>query len=106
MADDFLDITTPLKQLSDAAFSPLGKKSSLLIIFFSIGVFLSVKWMILHITGTPGREANFEDKARNFDNHAAQLSTTARMAARAGKSTNKDTIEGIQDMSNQVCSLI
>lgn len=54
----------------------------------------------LHL-GTPGREANFEDKARNFQAHAARLADTANSVATAGGCPNKQTVEAIFKNSAQ-----
>ncbi|KAJ8298696.1 hypothetical protein KUTeg_022756 [Tegillarca granosa] len=74
VAEDFIDISTPLKHLSEASVVPLG---------------------------TPGREANFDDKARKFDDHAAKLAGTANMVATAGGCPNKKTVEEIFKTSAQ-----
>lgn len=78
VAEDFIDISTPLKHLSEAAEVPVG---------------------------TPGREANFEDKARNFQAHAQRLADTANSVATAGGCRNKQTVEAIFKNSNQVKDL-
>ncbi|XP_052798612.1 vinculin-like isoform X5 [Mya arenaria] len=78
VAEDFIDITTPLKQLTEAASVPLG---------------------------TPGREANFDDKRRNFEAHSAKLADTATMVATAGGCRNKKTVEEIFKSSKQVNDL-
>ncbi|KAK3103120.1 hypothetical protein FSP39_016625 [Pinctada imbricata] len=78
VAEDFIDISTPLKQLDDAATRPLG---------------------------TPGREQNFAEKARNFENHAGKLADTANMLATAGGCRNKKTVEEIFKTSAQVDDL-
>ncbi|XP_076450552.1 vinculin-like isoform X3 [Babylonia areolata] len=78
VAEDFIDISTPLKQLSEAAVVPMG---------------------------TPGREGNFEDKARNFQAHAQRLADTANSVATAGGCRNKQTVEAIFKNSNQVKDL-
>ena len=54
------------------------------------------------ISGTPGREPNFEDKARNFQAHATKLADTANMVATAGGCRNKKTVEEIFKSSKQV----
>ncbi|CAH1786025.1 unnamed protein product, partial [Owenia fusiformis] len=78
VAEDFIDINTPLKQLADASVVPLG---------------------------TPNREANFNDRAGNFEQHAGRLAQTAQLVAAAGGSTNKRTVEAINAaaaMSNEL----
>ena len=54
------------------------------------------------LTGTPNREGNFEQKARNFDAHAHKLSATAQQVALAGGTNDKRIIEGINTASQQV----
>lgn len=78
VAEDFIDITTPLKQLSEAACVPLN---------------------------TPGREQNFEDKAHQFSDAAARLTDTANSVATAGGCPNKQTVETILKTSNVVKDL-
>ncbi|XP_070200657.1 vinculin-like isoform X4 [Littorina saxatilis] len=78
VAEDFIDISTPLKHLSEAAVVPMG---------------------------TPGREGNFEDKARNFQAHAQRLADTANSVATAGGCRNKQTVEAIFKNSSQVKDL-
>ncbi|XP_033751420.1 vinculin-like isoform X9 [Pecten maximus] len=78
VADDFIDISMPLKVMTDAALVPLG---------------------------TPGRDANFVDKARQFEDHAAKLADTANMVATKGGCRNKKTVEAIFKSSAQVNDL-
>ena len=78
VADDFVDVTTPLKQMSDAAMQPFG---------------------------VPNREAHFEDRAGNFQAHANKLADTAKHVAAAGGCTNKRTIEGIHATAQQVSDI-
>ncbi|XP_045177290.1 vinculin-like isoform X7 [Mercenaria mercenaria] len=78
VAEDFIDITTPLKQLTEASMVPLG---------------------------TAGREANFDDKTRNFEAHTAKLADTANMVATAGGCRNKKTVEEIFKASKQANDL-
>ena len=54
------------------------------------------------ITGTPGRDANFDDKRRNFEAHSAKLADTANMVATAAGCRNKKTVEEIFKSSKQV----
>ena len=56
-------------------------------------------------TGTPGREPNFEDKARNFQAHATKLADTANMVATAGGCRNKKTVEEIFKSSKLVSKI-
>ncbi|KAL5006317.1 hypothetical protein ScPMuIL_015123 [Solemya velum] len=78
VAEDFIDISTPLKQLTEASITPLG---------------------------TPHREENFDDKSRNFQAHSARLADTANMVATAGGCRNKRTVEDIFKASRQVGDL-
>ncbi|CAL1528303.1 unnamed protein product [Lymnaea stagnalis] len=78
VAEDFIDTTTPLKQLSEAAVVPLG---------------------------TQGREDNFEAKVRYFNDHANRLADTANSVATAGGCRNKQTVEAIFKNSNQIKDL-
>ncbi|XP_069132683.1 vinculin-like isoform X14 [Argopecten irradians] len=78
VADDFIDISMPLKNLTDAALAPLG---------------------------TPGRDANFADKARQFEDHSSKLADTANMVATKGGCRNKKTVEAIFKSSAQVNDL-
>ncbi|KAL8579165.1 hypothetical protein ACOMHN_010749 [Nucella lapillus] len=78
VAEDFIDISTPLKHLSEAAVVPMG---------------------------TPGREGNFQDKANNFEAHAQRLADTANSVATAGGCRNKQTVEAIFKNSSQVKDL-
>ena len=58
------------------------------------------------MTGTPNREGNFEQKARNFDAHAHKLAGTAQQVALAGGTNNKRIVEGINNAAQQVRSLL
>ncbi|XP_015143686.1 vinculin isoform X3 [Gallus gallus] len=68
VSDVFSDTTTPIKLLAVAATAP---------------------------SDTPNREEVFEERAANFENHAARLGATAEKAAAVG-TANKTTVEGIQ----------
>ncbi|KAG8552625.1 hypothetical protein GDO81_004615 [Engystomops pustulosus] len=68
VSDVFSDTTTPIKLLAVAATAPLD---------------------------APNREEVFEDRAANFETHAARLGATAEKAAAVG-AANKATVEGIQ----------
>ena len=52
--------------------------------------------------GTPGRDANFEDKERNFLGHSRRLADTALMVAADGGCSNKKTVEAINANAQQV----
>ncbi|KAM4030946.1 vinculin isoform 2-T2 [Anomaloglossus baeobatrachus] len=68
VSDVFSDTTTPIKLLVVAATAPLD---------------------------APNRDEVFDDRAANFENHAARLGATAEKAAAVG-AANKATVEGIQ----------
>lgn len=74
---DFIDITTPLKQFTDA---------------------------VLSLEGTPNREANFNDKARALGNFSERVARTARSVA-IGGAANKKLAEMLLNSANQVESL-
>lgn len=78
VAEDFIDVSGPLKQLHEAAMTPLG---------------------------VPGRDQKFDDRARNFEAHASKLADTANMVATAGGCNNKHTVQEIFKTSNQVNDL-
>ncbi|XP_024870170.1 vinculin isoform X5 [Temnothorax curvispinosus] len=78
VVEDFIDITTPLKQFTDAVLTPAG---------------------------TPGRDQNFNDKTcalQTFSNRAAK---TARMVAAGGSGGNKKLAEALAASASQVESL-
>ncbi|KAL0120713.1 hypothetical protein PUN28_008407 [Cardiocondyla obscurior] len=78
VVEDFIDITTPLKQFTDAVLTPVG---------------------------TPGRDQNFNDKTcalQTFSNRAAR---TARMVAAGGSGGNKKLAEALTASASQVESL-
>nr|XP_034994570.1 vinculin isoform X1 [Zootoca vivipara] len=68
VSDVFSDTTTPIKLLAVAATAP---------------------------PDAPNRDEVFDDRAANFENHAARLGATAEKAAAVG-TANKSTVEGIQ----------
>ncbi|KAL4641092.1 vinculin-like isoform X2 [Arapaima gigas] len=83
VSDNFSDTTTPIKLLAVAATAPLD---------------------------APNRNEVFEERAANFEGHAARLGATAEKAAAVG-TANKSTVEGIQaavksarDLTPQVVS--
>ena len=78
VVEDFIDITTPLKQFTEAVLAP---------------------------EGTPNREQNFNDKTlalQNFSNRAAK---TARMVAAGGSGGNKKLAEALTTSASQIESL-
>ncbi|XP_053889437.1 vinculin isoform X3 [Malaclemys terrapin pileata] len=68
VSDIFSDTTTPIKLLAVAATAP---------------------------PDAPNRDEVFDERAANFENHAARLGATAEKAAAVG-TANKTTVEGIQ----------
>uniref|UniRef100_K7FE14 Vinculin n=1 Tax=Pelodiscus sinensis TaxID=13735 RepID=K7FE14_PELSI len=68
VSDVFSDTTTPIKLLAVAATAP---------------------------PDAPNRDEMFDERAANFENHAARLGATAEKAAAVG-TANKTTVEGIQ----------
>uniref|UniRef100_A0A8B9FBG5 Vinculin n=1 Tax=Amazona collaria TaxID=241587 RepID=A0A8B9FBG5_9PSIT len=68
VSDIFSDTTTPIKLLAVAATAP---------------------------SDAPNRDEVFDERAANFENHAARLGATAEKAAAVG-TANKTTVEGIQ----------
>ncbi|GFQ79877.1 vinculin [Trichonephila clavata] len=74
---DFIDITTPLKQFTDA---------------------------VLSLEGTPNREVNFNDKALALGSFSQKVARTARSVA-TGCSGNKKLAEMLFNSANQVESL-
>uniref|UniRef100_A0A915KJD2 Vinculin n=1 Tax=Romanomermis culicivorax TaxID=13658 RepID=A0A915KJD2_ROMCU len=78
VVEDFADITTPLKQFTDAALAP---------------------------EGAPDRELNFQDKAQNLEAHSTRCAQTGRMVASGGPCKNKKTVEALCDAANQVSNM-
>ncbi|XP_063234333.1 vinculin isoform X4 [Bacillus rossius redtenbacheri] len=78
VVEDFIDISTPLKQFTDA----------------------------VHVLeGTPGREQNFVDKAQQLQHFSGRASKTARMVAAGGSGGNKKLAEALLTSASQVESL-
>ncbi|XP_051173648.1 vinculin isoform X2 [Leptopilina boulardi] len=78
VVEDFIDITTPLKQFTEAVLAP---------------------------EGTPNRELNFNDKTlalQTFSNRAAK---TAKMVAAGGSGGNKKLAEALNTSASQIESL-
>lgn len=78
VVEDFADITTPLKQFTEAVTAPEDQ---------------------------PNREFNFQDKARTLQQHSARCAHTGQMVAAAGPCKNKKTIEALNDAANQVSNM-
>uniref|UniRef100_A0A224Z5F6 Vinculin n=1 Tax=Rhipicephalus zambeziensis TaxID=60191 RepID=A0A224Z5F6_9ACAR len=77
VVEDFIDITTPLKMFTEAVHAP---------------------------EGTPNREGNFQDKARNLTEFSQKAARTARNVALGGAS-NKKLAEALLSSAAQVESL-
>uniref|UniRef100_A0A183DSW8 Vinculin n=1 Tax=Gongylonema pulchrum TaxID=637853 RepID=A0A183DSW8_9BILA len=75
VVEDFADISTPLKQFVDAVYAP---------------------------PLAPNRERNFEEKARNLNEHSTRCANTALLVAKCGPCKNKKTVEAIIETANQV----
>lgn len=78
VVEDFVDITTPLKQFTDAAMAP---------------------------EGTPAREQTFENKANNLANFSNRAAKTALMVAAGSSGSNKKLTEALLASAGQVESL-
>ncbi|XP_029174151.1 vinculin isoform X10 [Nylanderia fulva] len=78
VVEDFIDITTPLKQFTDAVLAP---------------------------TGTPGRDQNFNDKTCTLQTFSNRAAKTARMVAAGGSGGNKKLAEALAASASQVESL-
>ncbi len=73
--DDFADITSPLRQFVEAVQAP---------------------------EGTPNRDENFADRARNLQDHSLRCARTGGLVATAGPCKNKKTVEALAHTANQV----
>lgn len=78
VAEDFMDTTTNLKQLEKAARAP---------------------------PDMPGREAEFENKAGEFEHQANQIAETAIRLANAGGNTNKRLLGQIRQNADELKEL-
>ena len=78
VVEDFIDISTPLKQFTDA---------------------------VNVAEGTPGREQNFAQKAQNLQNFSDRASKTSRMVAAGGSGGNKKLAEILLSSAAQIDSL-
>lgn len=78
VVEDFIDITTPLKQFTDAVLAPAG---------------------------TPGRDQNFNDKTCTLQTFSNRAAKTARMVAAGGSGGNKKLAEALAASASQVESL-
>lgn len=78
VVEDFMDVSTPLKQFSDAVNVP---------------------------EGTPGREQNFNQKSNNLQAFSDRASKTSRMVAAGGSGGNKKIAEVLLGSAAQIDSL-
>ncbi|XP_055857876.1 vinculin [Episyrphus balteatus] len=78
IVQDFMDVSTPLKQFSDAVNVPQG---------------------------TPNREQNFNQKSNNLQAFSDRASKTSRMVAAGGSGGNKKIAEILLASASQVDSL-
>ncbi|XP_055386450.1 vinculin [Condylostylus longicornis] len=78
VVEDFMDVSTPLKQFTDAVNVP---------------------------EGTPGRDQNFGHKANNLQAFSDRASKTSRMVAAGGACGNKKIAEVLLSSATQVDSL-
>uniref|UniRef100_A0A8D8X9L6 Vinculin n=1 Tax=Cacopsylla melanoneura TaxID=428564 RepID=A0A8D8X9L6_9HEMI len=78
VVEDFVDIATPLKLFTEAVLAP---------------------------EDTPGREANFTDKANNLTDWSKRAAKTGRMVAAGGSGGNKKLAEALVSAAGQVESL-
>lgn len=56
-------------------------------------------------SGTPGREANFDDKARYLSDWSRRAAKTGKMVAAGGSGGNKKLAEALLNSANQLDSL-
>lgn len=78
VVEDFMDVSTPLKQFTDAVNVP---------------------------EGTPGREQNFNQKSNNLQAFSDRASKTSRMVAAGGSGGNKKIAEVLLGSAAQIDSL-
>lgn len=78
VVEDFMDISTPLRQFSEAVNVP---------------------------EGTPGREQNFNQKSNNLQAFSDRASKTSRMVAAGGSGGNKKLAEVLLSSASQIDSL-
>ena len=97
VVEDFVDVNTPLKQFTDAVLAPEGNYS-----IRARGKPVKRQQSYFCDLGTPNREGNFHDKARNLTEHALRAADTARMVAAGGSNQNKRAVEGLMNAANHV----
>ncbi|XP_031773782.1 vinculin isoform X8 [Apis florea] len=78
VVEDFIDITTPLKQFTDAVLTP---------------------------EGSLGRDQNFNDKTHALQTFSNRATKTAKMVAAGGSGGNKKLAEALTTSASQVESL-
>ncbi|XP_053951840.1 vinculin [Anastrepha ludens] len=78
IVQDFMDVSTPLKQFTEAVMLP---------------------------EGTPGREQNFNQKSNNLQAFSDRASKTSRMVAAGGACGNKKIAEILLSSASQVDSM-
>ncbi|XP_065219510.1 vinculin-like isoform X2 [Planococcus citri] len=78
VVEDFIDIVSPLKHFTEAVHVP---------------------------EGTPGREANFEDRANYLSDWSRRAAKTGKMVAAGGSGGNKKLAEALVNSANQLESL-
>lgn len=78
VVEDFMDVSTPLKQFTEAVNVP---------------------------EGTPGREQNFNQKSNNLQAFSDRASKTSRMVAAGGSGGNKKIAEVLLSSASQIDSL-
>lgn len=78
VVEDFVDIISPLRHFTEAVRVP---------------------------EGTPGREANFEDKAGCLSDWSRRAAKTGKMVAAGGSGGNKKLAEALLNMTNHLESL-
>lgn len=77
--EDFADITTPLKQFTEAVHAP---------------------------ENAPGRDEYFKEKAHSLQDHSLRCAHTGRLVGTAGPCKNKRIVEALCNTANQVSGFI
>ena len=104
VVEDFVDIVSPLKYFTEAVHLPEGKKR--VDFDHSISTTLyPVLYDNVYVAGTPGREANFEDKANYLADWSRRVTKTGKMVAAGGSGGNKKLAEALLNSANQLDSL-
>jgi hypothetical protein len=99
ISDDFMDITSTIKILRQAAFRPPSIHNE---------EFIKCKNQpaVCLVLDEPNRQERFQTAIQEFVNHSSTLTQTARLAANGTSCRSKSTIETINITASQVCSLI